>query len=62
MELTRHVLTASMLDADGDEVTAQIEVRYDPLTGHSSPSASASGEKVISFDVDHRSSQRVSDI
>ena len=36
MELTRHVLTASMLDADGAEVTAQIEVRYDPLTGHSS--------------------------
>ena len=32
------------------------------FTSHSSPSASASGEKVISFDVDHRSSQRVSDI
>jgi UDPglucose--hexose-1-phosphate uridylyltransferase len=36
MELTRRVLTAKMLDAEGAEVETQIEVRYDPLTGHGS--------------------------
>jgi UDPglucose--hexose-1-phosphate uridylyltransferase len=34
--LKRHVLTAMMLDADGAELSARIEVRVDPLTGHSS--------------------------
>jgi galactose-1-phosphate uridylyltransferase len=35
-ELIRQILTATMLDADGAEVSTQIEVRFDPLTGHSS--------------------------
>lgn len=37
MELERHVLVATMLDAGTDEeVRSEIEVRIDPLTGHSS--------------------------
>ncbi len=36
VELTRHLLRAEMLDPGGEPVRAQIEVRIDPLTGHSS--------------------------
>lgn len=34
-ELERHVLVADMIDAAGDAVRTPIEVRVDPLTGHS---------------------------
>ena len=36
LELIRHALTATMLAADGSEIETRVEVRYDPLTGHSS--------------------------
>ena len=37
MELRRHLLTAEMLEPGGDElIRMQIDVRFDPLTGHSS--------------------------
>jgi len=37
MELTRHALTAEMLDpATGNPIRTEIDVRVDPLTGHSS--------------------------
>jgi galactose-1-phosphate uridylyltransferase len=36
MELERQVLTARMIAPDGSEVRAPVEVRIDPLTGHSS--------------------------
>jgi hypothetical protein len=43
MDFTRHVLTAEMLEPRGDAVVrSTIEVRIDPLTGHSSIPTAAS--------------------
>jgi UDPglucose--hexose-1-phosphate uridylyltransferase len=36
MDLERHVLVSTMLDPAGTEVTTKVEVRTDPLTGHTS--------------------------